>query len=65
MMNERLENILIYLKHGITNAVSGLNSKIQWVKYTARGFRSQQDIITAVTAVTAVGMCAWSRRARS
>ena len=33
MMNERLENIRTYLKHGITNAISeALNSKIQWVK---------------------------------
>ena len=49
MMNERLENILTYLKHGITNAVSeALNSKIQWVKYTARGFRNQQNFITAI-----------------
>ena len=49
MMNERLENILTYLKHGITNAVSeSLNAKIQWVKYTARGFRNQQNFITAI-----------------
>ena len=49
MMNQRLENILTYLKHGITNAVSeALNSKIQWVKYTARGFRNQQNFITAI-----------------
>ena len=49
MMNKRLENILTYLKHGITNAVSeALNSKIQWVKYTARGFRNQQNFITAI-----------------
>ena len=49
MMNQRLENILTYLKHGITNAVSkALNSKIQWVKYAARGFRNQQNFITAI-----------------
>ena len=49
MMNKRLENILTYLKHGITNAVSeALNSKLQWVKYTARGFRNQQNFITAI-----------------
>ena len=49
MMNQRLENILTHLKHGITNAVSeALNSKIQWVKYTARGFRNQQNFITAI-----------------
>ena len=49
MMNERLENILTYLKHGITNAVSeALNAKIQWVKYTARGFRNRQNFTTAI-----------------
>ena len=37
------------MKHGITNAVSeALNAKIQWVKYTARGFRNQQNFITAI-----------------
>ena len=45
----RLENILTYLKHRITNAVSeGLNSRIQWVKATARGFRNQQNFINAI-----------------
>ena len=49
MMKHRLENILTYLKHGITNAVSeALNAKIQWVKYTARGFRNQQNFVTAI-----------------
>ena len=49
MMKHRLENILTYLKHGITNAVSeALNAKIQWVKYTARGFRNQQNFTTAI-----------------
>ena len=46
MLTARLENILTYLKHRITNAVSeGLNSRIQWVKATARGFRNQQSPI--------------------
>jgi transposase len=36
-----LENLLTYLKHHITNAVTeGLNSKIQSIKAAARGFRS-------------------------
>jgi transposase len=49
MMKHRLENILTYLTHGITNAVSeALNSKIQWVKYTARGFRNQRNFSTAI-----------------
>jgi transposase len=49
MLTKRLENILTYLKHRITNAVSeGLNSRIQWVKATARGFRNQQNFINAI-----------------
>lgn len=49
MLKRRLENILTYLKHRVTNAVSeALNSKIQWVKTTARGFRNQQNFITAI-----------------
>ncbi len=35
--------VLTYTQHRITNAVSeGLNSKIQWVKSTARGFRNNR-----------------------
>ena len=33
----------------MTNAVSeGLNSRIQWVKATARGFRNQRNLINAI-----------------
>lgn len=33
----------------MTNAVSeALNARIPWVKYTARGFRNQQNCITAI-----------------
>lgn len=49
MLKSRLGNILTYLKHSITNATSeSLNSKIQWVKYTARGFRNFQNFTTAI-----------------
>jgi transposase len=49
MLKRRVENILTYLKHRVTNAVSeAINSKIQWVKYTARGFRNQANFITAI-----------------
>ena len=49
MIQRRLENILRYLRHPITNATTeSLNSKIQWVKYTARGFRNQKNFITAI-----------------
>lgn len=41
MIKRHLENLLTYLKHRITNAVTeGLNSKIQNIKAAARGFRS-------------------------
>lgn len=48
-LKRRLENVRTYLQHGITNAVSeNLNSKIQWVKYTARGFRNFENFKTAI-----------------
>ncbi len=49
MLKRRLENILTYLQHQITNAGSeSINSKLQWVKYTARGFRNKQNFINAI-----------------
>jgi len=49
MLKSRLTNILTYLKHRITNATSeSLNAKIQWVKFTARGFRNKQNFKTAI-----------------
>jgi len=49
MLKRRLENILTFIKHRITNAASeSLNAKIQWVKYTARGFRNQRNFINAI-----------------
>jgi transposase len=49
MLKRRLENILTFVKHRVTNAASeSLNAKIQWVKYTARGFRNQKNFITAI-----------------
>jgi transposase len=49
MLKRRFDNIITYLKHRITNAASeSINSKIQWVKYTARGFRNKQNFINAI-----------------
>lgn len=49
MLKRRFENIITYLRHQITNAISeSLNAKIQWVKYTARGFRNKQNFINAI-----------------
>lgn len=49
MIRDHLDNILTFIKHRITNAVSeSINSKIQWVKYTARGFRNKTNFINAI-----------------
>lgn len=49
MLKRRFENIITYLRHRITNATSeSINSKIQWVKYTARGFRNLQNFVHAI-----------------
>lgn len=49
MLKRRFANIITYLTHQITNATSeSLNAKIQWVKYTARGFRNKQNFINAI-----------------
>jgi transposase len=49
MLKRRFDNIITYLKHRITNATSeSINAKIQWVKYTARGFRNKQNFINAI-----------------
>ena len=41
MLKRHLDNLLTYLKHHITNAVTeGSNSKIQSIQSAARGFRS-------------------------
>ena len=49
MLVSHLRNILTYVKHRITNASSeSINSKIQWVKYTARGFRNVDNFKSAI-----------------
>lgn len=49
MLKRRFENVVTYLKHRITNAASeSINSKVQWVKYTARGFRNKANFVTAI-----------------
>jgi len=48
-LKRRFENIITYLRYRITNAASeSINAKIQWVKYTARGFRNKQNFQTAI-----------------
>ena len=49
MLKRRFENIITYLEHPITNAASeSINAKIQWVKYTARGFRNKRNFVNAI-----------------
>jgi transposase len=49
MLKRHLENLLTYLKHPITNAVTeGLNSKIQSLKSAARGFRNFKNYRTRI-----------------
>lgn len=49
MLKRHLEHILTYLTHRITNAVTeGLNAKIQWVKFSARGYRNRDEFKTAI-----------------
>ncbi len=49
MLTTHLANILTSLCHRSTNATAeGLNSKIQWIRYTARGFRNRENFKTAI-----------------
>lgn len=48
-LKRHLSGILAYLRHHITNAVTeGLNSKIQAIKFNARGFRNFQNYRIAI-----------------
>lgn len=45
----RIPNVPTDLRHRITNATTeGLNSKIQWLWYPARGFRNRENFKTAI-----------------
>ena len=49
MMERHKGNIINYFKHQVSNAMSeGLNSKIQLLKATARGFRSFESYRTRI-----------------
>jgi transposase len=49
MFRKYLPNILTYLKHRITNAVSeGINSTIQTIKKMACGFRNRERLKIAI-----------------
>lgn len=49
MLKTHLDNILTYLQHRSTNAVTeGLNAKIQWIKVGARGYRNRDAFKMAI-----------------
>jgi len=49
MLKRHLENIITFIKHRITNAFAeGINSKIQHIKATARGFRNFKNYRTSI-----------------
>jgi transposase len=49
MLQRRLENVVTYCKHFVTNAVvEGLNSKIMSIKRRAGGFRNPENFKTAI-----------------
>ena len=49
MIRKRLDNIVNYCRHQVTNAVSeGLNSKIMSLKRRAAGYRNLHSFITAI-----------------
>jgi transposase len=49
MVKSHLEGILTAVVQGISNArAEGVNAKIQWIKYTARGFRNRDRFRNAI-----------------
>lgn len=48
-IKNHLEGIINAIYHGVTNARSeSINSRIQWIKYTARGFRNRERFRNAI-----------------
>ncbi len=49
MVKNHLDGILNAIVLGVTNAqAEGVNAKVQWIKYTARGFRNRDRFRTAI-----------------
>lgn len=49
MIRRRLEGLVNAIYHGVTNArAEGINSRIQWIKYTSRGFRNRERFRRAI-----------------
>jgi transposase len=54
IIQRHLDNVLTYINYPLTNAVTeGLNAKIQWIKYSSRGFRNRAS--SGRSTSTAVG----------
>ncbi len=48
-IRERIDNVVSYCQHEITNAVAeGINSKVQSIKRRVGGFRNKQNYKTAI-----------------
>ncbi len=49
MVKGHLEGLVNAIYHGVTNArAEGINSRIQWIKYSARGFRNRERFRRAI-----------------
>lgn len=49
MLKRHLEGVVNAVYHRVTNArAEGINAKIQWIKYTARGFRNRDRFRNAI-----------------
>ena len=49
IIRRHLDNVLNYITYPLTNAVTeGLNAKIQWIKYSSRGFRNRERFKLAI-----------------
>lgn len=49
MVKRRLDGLVNAIHHGVTNArAEGINARIQWIKYTGRGFRNRERFRRAI-----------------
>lgn len=49
MINDRIDHVISYIEHRVTNAAAeGINSKIQVIKSSARGFRNFENYRIAI-----------------
>lgn len=49
MVKDHLEGLVNAIYHGVTNARSeSINSRIQWIKSTAKGFRNKERFRWAI-----------------